>query len=199
MNKKLSLMFGMILIVLTLFPLISSAQAPSIITNEPVEVNSDFATLSGEITDLGSEVELNTSFRYKTEDEENWTYTEFKLKDSTGIFHYTIKNLTSATTYEYEFLADYNDNQVKGGILTFETEPSDSLLGVDFEKDSNVTILIIVLAIAVLLFILGQILFSGLIVIISGFILMASQVNIIISAIVILVGFLVIFMKGGNE
>ena len=199
MNKKILTIFGMFLLVLTLLPLISSAQDPTIITKEPVEVNSKFATISGEITDLGSEIELNTSFRYKTENEENWTYTDFRLKDSTGIFHYTIKNLSSFTTYEYEFLADYNGDRVRGGILTFETEPEETIFYIDYDKKTNVTILIILLILAGILFILGYPEFTSVIFLFSGFSLLLSGINAVIGFIVISLGVLSAFMKGGNN
>jgi len=199
MNKKILTMFGMFLLVLSMFPLISSAQDPTIITKEPVEVNSKFATISGEITDLGSETELNTSFRYKTENQENWTYTDFKLKDSTGVFHYTIKNLSSSTTYEYEFLADYNGDRVKGGILTFETEPKETIFYIDYDKKTNVTILIILLILAGILFILGYPEFTSVIFLFSGFSLLLSGINAVIGFIIISLGVLSAFMKGGNN
>jgi len=199
MNKKLLTMFGMFLLVLSMFPLISSAQDPTIITKESVEVNSKFATLSGEIIDLGSETELNTSFRYKKENQENWTYTDFKSKDSTGVFHYTIKNLSSSTTYEYEFLADYNGDRVRGGILTFQTEPKETIFYIDYDKKTNVTILIILLVLAGILFILGYPEFTSVIFLFSGFSLLLSGINAVIGFIVISLGVLSAFMKGGNN
>lgn len=199
-TTKIFIIIGMVfLFSLMLSTQVSSAQNPSILTLEPSEVNSKFATLKGEITDLGSEVELNVSYRYKTEDSEVWNYTENKTKDSTGTFQYTIENLNSNTVYEYEFLAFYNGDSVSGGILTFETEPKDTLLNVDFSEEWNVTIFIIILVIAGLLFYLQQFTFSSLILIISGFVLMTSKINIILSLIVLLTGILVMFMGGNKE
>ncbi|MFW6130624.1 MAG: hypothetical protein ACOC56_05505 [Atribacterota bacterium] len=199
MNKKLSLIFGMFLLVFTLFPLISSAQDASILTLEPVEINSRFVTLKGEILDLGSYEELNVSFEYKAEGEENWTQTEPQLRDITEIYQKGISELEPNTYYRYRFIVENEDYKEEGSTRNFTTDVKDSLLFVDYEKDTNVTILIIVLILAGLLFVLGHPEFTAIIFLITGFSLMVSGVNIIISVIIILIGILSAFMKGGNN
>lgn len=90
------------------------------VKTEPVEISDfDSATLQGELTTLGKEVEAEVSFRYRKVEEKGWSETSRSVKNTVGIFTEELSGLEPFQKYEFRARAAVGGEEIRGERLVF--------------------------------------------------------------------------------
>ncbi|WP_276255944.1 fibronectin type III domain-containing protein [Halomontanus rarus] len=94
-----------------------------VVTTDAAETETESATLSGTLDDLGEASSVTVSFEYRESDadSDSWLSTGTQTLSSTGTFSETIDGLSSSTEYEFRAVADFDDGTVTGYAVTFTT------------------------------------------------------------------------------
>lgn len=114
---------GKIILSIVLLSLISPVMIssdPEVDTGQAINITHDSAVLEGELTDIGDEDEVNVSFRYR-EEEEGWQYAPIEELDEEKEFNEELSFLSHDTTYEFEALVEWNQEENTGGMESFTT------------------------------------------------------------------------------
>ncbi len=100
----------------------STESHPSVVTKDARDVKHDSAVLRGNLTNIGAEEDVNAYFNWT--DDEGWNQTELQTVEEEGIFTEEIPGLNHNSTYEFEALVEWGeDNKSEGGTVKFETRP----------------------------------------------------------------------------
>ncbi|MFC2044632.1 S8 family serine peptidase, partial [Chloroflexota bacterium] len=97
--------------------------APSVITNAATNITTTSATVSGNLTDLGSATTANVLFEYGTDTSYGSTTTA-ETMTGTGTFNANLIGLTPNTTYHFRAKADSGIHGIATGAdISFTTPP----------------------------------------------------------------------------
>jgi len=98
----------------------------NVVTQEPTDITSNSAVFNGEVMDMGEKDELDAYFRYRKTDEDEWEETECQSISSPTEYDENFSGLSPGTSYEYKAVAEWDDGEDTGEIVSFTT---------DFETD----------------------------------------------------------------
>lgn len=190
-----------ILIYIIMICMLSSsvfAQSFSIDSMLPEIITDNFAYLEADVDNPNNRpLDINLSYKKDSENE----YNSIRLLNSTTQDNinvdYGLSELEAGTNYDFYFNAeqlDGNREKVNSSIISFKTTGAEGLLSIDFDKDINVWIIILLILSALgLVLVYGLNIVSSLILMIVGLMLMFSGLNLVLSLIPILFGFVMMF------
>jgi len=113
---------------------------PLVSTGSASDVTDTSATLSGELTQLGSADSVDVAVEYRQTGSSAWATSSGQTLTSTGSFSESVSGLDPSTDYEFRAVADASDGQSDdGATATFTTGSGDSAPAVTTGSASNVT------------------------------------------------------------
>lgn len=96
-------------------------QLPTVETDQPDSITDTGARLWGDLTDLGSQLFVETGFEYWEVGVGGFQTEDGPTKNSTGRFAAFADTLQTGTTYGYRALADSQAGRAYGGVVEFTT------------------------------------------------------------------------------
>ncbi len=99
-----------------------TASFPAVETLAAKNISYDSATLSGDLTEIGLEDNIDTFFSYREKGEEEWSSTSLQEVSNEESFNEEIDSLSSNTEYEFRAEIEWNGKSEKGEVLEFSTD-----------------------------------------------------------------------------
>lgn len=101
----------------------------NVVTQEPRDITNNSAIFQGEVTDMDGQSELEVFFRYREEEEQEWIETGYQTMTSPAEYDESVTGLAPGTGYEYKAVAQWDDGEMTGEVISFstgfETDPYD--------------------------------------------------------------------------
>ena len=107
-------------------------------TRDSDDIGADSVTLNGELVEKGAS-DVDVFFRYREEGEVVWQETSVQTMSDVDTFDKSISGLEYDTTYEFRAVAQWDGQEARGAIFTFDTlnfANVETLDAVEIETDS---------------------------------------------------------------